>query len=89
MDSPVEDQFFVWSLGASLLAHAATAISIAYFDQSVVFIYLTLALTTSLSIVAGASHEPQHNPEESSFEEISIDAVPEGSRAGNILIPPR
>jgi hypothetical protein len=47
-DSPVEDQFFVWSIGASLLAHAATAVSIAYFDQSVVFIYLTLALTNSL-----------------------------------------
>ena len=37
---------------ASLLAHAATAISIAYFDQSVVFIYLTLGLTTSLSVVS-------------------------------------
>jgi hypothetical protein len=51
-DSAGEDQFFVWSIGASLLAHAATAISIAYFDQSVVFIYLTLGLTTSLSVVS-------------------------------------
>jgi hypothetical protein len=53
--APMEDQFFVWSLGASLLAHAATAISVAYFDQSVVFIYLTLALTTSLSVDSRAN----------------------------------
>lgn len=51
-DAPVEDQFFVWALGACLLAHAATAISVAYFDQSVIFIYLALALTTSLAVVS-------------------------------------
>jgi hypothetical protein len=65
--SPVEDQFFVWSLGASLFAHATTAISVAYFDQSVVFIYLTLALTTSLSAVSRtcpALAETQHSPAE-------------------------
>lgn len=50
--APVEDRFFVWSLGACLLANAATAISVAYFDQSIVFIYLPLALTASLSTLA-------------------------------------
>lgn len=55
--SPVEHQFFIWSVGASLFAHAATAISIAYFDQSVVFIYLTLALTASLLAVTRISSD--------------------------------
>lgn len=60
-----EHQFFVWSLGASLFGHAASAVSIAYFDQSVVFIYLTLALTTSLwavSRISPALVDAQHSP---------------------------
>jgi hypothetical protein len=32
-----------WALGASLFAQAATFMSVSYFDQSVVFLYLTLA----------------------------------------------
>jgi hypothetical protein len=35
--------FVMWSLGATLFAHAATFVSVSYFDQSVVFLYLTLA----------------------------------------------
>ena len=46
-DAPKEDQFLIWSLGASLFAHASTCISVAYFDQSVIFIYLMLALIAS------------------------------------------
>ncbi len=46
-----EKQFFVWSLGASLFAHAATSISVSYFDQSFVFLYLTLA---AISVSHGA-----------------------------------
>jgi hypothetical protein len=68
--SPVEDQFFVWSIGASLLAHASTAVSIAYFDQSVVFIYLTLALTNSLasvSRVAPSQEQAEHLLQDGSY----------------------
>lgn len=45
-------QFFVWTLGASLFAHAATSISVSYFDQSFVFLYLTLA---AIAVTYGAS----------------------------------
>jgi hypothetical protein len=45
---PPEVRFLVWSLGASLFAHAATCLSVSYFDQSVVFIYLTLAVVGSI-----------------------------------------
>ncbi|OGO13699.1 MAG: hypothetical protein A2Y53_04375 [Chloroflexi bacterium RBG_16_47_49] len=40
---PKESQFIVWVLGAALFSHAVTFIAVSYFDQSYVFIYLTLA----------------------------------------------
>lgn len=43
-----ERAFFCWALGASLFAHAATCISVTYFDQSIVFLYVTLAAIAGL-----------------------------------------
>ena len=44
-----EDQrWFAWTLGACLLAHTASFLSISYFDQSFVFFYLPLAVVSSL-----------------------------------------
>jgi hypothetical protein len=40
--------FFAWCLGAGLFAHAATSISVAYFDQSLVFFWMNVALIGSL-----------------------------------------
>jgi hypothetical protein len=45
-----EHQFALWALGASLFCHAATCISVSYFDQSVVFFYLTLGLIGSTQV---------------------------------------
>lgn len=47
-DLPREMQFRVWTLGATLFSLAASAVSVAYFDQSIVFLYLTLALITTV-----------------------------------------
>jgi hypothetical protein len=44
---PRQSRFLVWTLGASLFAHAVTFISVSYFDQSSLFIYLTLAMIGS------------------------------------------
>lgn len=41
-------RFMVWALGASLFTHAVTFISVSYFDQSFIFIYLTLGAIGSL-----------------------------------------
>lgn len=41
-------QFLIWTLGAALFTHAATMISVSYFDQSFIFLYLTLAAIGSL-----------------------------------------
>jgi hypothetical protein len=38
-----ESRFYLWALGATLFAHAATCISVCYFDQSFIFLYLTFA----------------------------------------------
>lgn len=38
-----QEEFLIWSVGAALFGHAATCIAVAYFDQSIAFLYLTLA----------------------------------------------
>jgi phage shock protein PspC (stress-responsive transcriptional regulator) len=42
-DLPAESQFMTWALGAALFAHTVTFVSVSYFDQSFLFIYLTFA----------------------------------------------
>jgi hypothetical protein len=42
-----QSRFMLWALGASLFAHAATIISVSYFDQSFMFLYVTLAAISS------------------------------------------
>jgi hypothetical protein len=46
-DAPSPSRFMIWVLGASLFSHAATFISVSYYDQIVVFLYLTLAAICS------------------------------------------
>jgi len=47
-DEPTKRRFFVWSLGASLFAHAVSCVSVGYFDQSILFLYFTLALIANM-----------------------------------------
>jgi len=54
-DEPAKRRFFVWSLGASLFAHATSCLGNAYWDQSILFLYLTLALIANMR--AKASNE--------------------------------
>jgi hypothetical protein len=48
-ETVADDQtaFVVWSLGASLFVHAVNCISVSYFDQSFIFLYLALAAISS------------------------------------------
>lgn len=50
-----EQDFFCWALGASLFAHAATCISVTYFDQSIVFLYVTLAAIAGIGASTSVS----------------------------------
>jgi multidrug transporter EmrE-like cation transporter len=53
-----DEQFLIWTLGAILFAHAATMISVSYFDQSIIFLYLVLAAIGSVLAAALAEAKP-------------------------------
>lgn len=46
------ERFLAWALGAVLFAHATTFISVSYFDQSVLFLYVVLAAAGSVASAA-------------------------------------
>ena len=46
--APFDDRFLIWALGSGLFANAVTSLSVSYFDQSVMFLYLNLAVIGSL-----------------------------------------
>ena len=43
-----EQRFIIWCLGAGLFAHAATSVSVAYFDQSMMFFWLNMGIISSM-----------------------------------------
>jgi hypothetical protein len=45
---PKDMKFLTWLLGAALFSHTATFLSVAYFDQSYVFVYLCLGGIVSM-----------------------------------------
>ena len=53
--APFDRQFLVWTLGSILVGHATTFVSISYFDQTFVFLYLVLACIGSLKILQPAA----------------------------------
>ena len=46
--APFEHRFMIWTLGSILFGHATTFFSVSYFDQSVIFLCLILAIIGSL-----------------------------------------
>jgi len=62
-----ESRFILWALGSSLFAHAVTGIGVSYFDQSFIFLYLTLGaigsawseIMTARSDEKAAGYSPQ------------------------------
>ena len=53
-----ERSFMIFCFGAALFSHAATSISVAYFDQSMLFFWLTIAVISSIYSIA------RYNPED-------------------------
>lgn len=58
-------RFFEWSLGATLFAQTATCIAVAYFDQSVMFLYLNLAAIGSLHATSKVALNTRNTYDES------------------------
>jgi hypothetical protein len=64
-DADVSRQrFLIWALGCALFAHTVTFVSVSYFDQSFVFLYLTLAAIGSARFQTGivTAHEKGRSP---------------------------
>ena len=47
LDHP-SNSYMVWCFGAAMFAHAVTGISVAYFDQSYIFFWLSVAVISSM-----------------------------------------
>ena len=69
MDLESEDSnrgFMVWAFGAGLFSHAATSVSVSYFDQSMMFFWINIAVISSVhSIMLEAQEEelPKDGPD--------------------------
>lgn len=59
-DLEERDHFMIWCMGASLFSHVATSISVAYYDQSYVFFWFSIA---SIASLAAMIHEPGEEAE--------------------------
>jgi hypothetical protein len=46
-----KQKFMIWAIGSSLFTHAVTCLSVSYFDQSYVFLYLIIGAVSSLYAV--------------------------------------
>jgi hypothetical protein len=57
-----DDDFVKWTLGVTLFCHATTFVAVSYFDQSVIFYYLTLACVTSVAVAEPAHIRQAHAP---------------------------
>jgi hypothetical protein len=69
IDNDVSRCKFAWALGAALFAQAASCVSVYYFDQSFIFLFMNLALIGTLysspgrpDTEAGATVIPLHAP---------------------------
>lgn len=64
-DSP-QDSFMIWCLGAGMFAHATTSVSVSYFDQSLVFFWMNIAVIGSMysGHLEGKGFETEDNPED-------------------------
>ena len=45
------DKYFIWSMGAALLVHTASCISVAYFDQSAIVLWMNMAIIASPMVI--------------------------------------
>jgi hypothetical protein len=75
------NDFLIWCFGASLFSHAATSISVAYFDQSMLFFWLTVAVISSVHSIQAAGHAYAEEDTGGGYDDI--DPAPEQVAAAN------
>ena len=72
--------FMVWCLGAGLFAHAATSVSVSYFDQSLVFFWMNVAIISAMYSGMRVAGDPEDEDEsaDNDHEEEDGPHVPVG-----------
>jgi hypothetical protein len=60
-DEYISDKILLWSMGAALLGHASSFISVSYFDQTIAFYYLLIAMIVTASYCFYESGDPADN----------------------------
>lgn len=60
--SKAQERFGAWCLGAGLFSHALSSLSVAYFDQSVVFFWMNISLISTLYSSAISQNIPTEAP---------------------------
>ena len=66
IDRQPSQAFMIWCFGACLFAHAGTSISVAYFDQSMMYFWLSIAVISSIYSVV------HMKPDESATAETDV-----------------
>lgn len=69
IDQKPDLAFKTWCLGSAMLAHAATSVSVAYFDQSLVFFWMNIAIVSSM--YSGETVEDESELEDEEVEDDS------------------
>ncbi|NOR79746.1 MAG: hypothetical protein GQ529_02765 [Methyloprofundus sp.] len=83
---PPESRFMMWALGSSLFAHAVTFISVSYFDQSVLFIYLTLAVICTgytQTMESSVGQDFRHHNRDTFTVKYKVQSRSAGGKLGN------
>jgi hypothetical protein len=68
-----DQRFLAWALGCALFGHVVTFMSVSYFDQTLLFLYLLLASIGSLYAAHGALVPVATSETESSVSPIEED----------------
>jgi hypothetical protein len=72
----------IWCFGACLFSHAATSISVAYFDQSMLYFWLSVAVISSVySILRLGAGSAEPDPEVLDSDNDDIDDAESVARA--------
>ena len=76
-----DDRFLIWSLGAGLFAHAATSFSVSYFDQSMMFFWMNVAVISSMYSTFTAAESEEATAEDTNEFSESFQAEGDGDLA--------
>lgn len=82
METRPDDSFMIWCFGACLFSHTVTGISVSYFDQTMLYFWLSVAVISSVySIVRVGAEEPVLAP--ASGEIVDEEPDPEAVAMAN------